>query len=310
MTQPIIQLNNIHYRYNESSDDALQNVSINIEQGQIVGLLGPNGSGKTTLIKLIAGLLQPTQGKTSVFGKDPFSDATMRYQVGVMHQMPGFEQMLAGWENLYIVGRFFGLSIHEVQDKVRQYSNTLGPFPYFNQSVMTLSGGERRRLQFIRAILGSPSLLLLDEPTVGIDVHGRHQFYQSLQDIITENSMTVVWTTHYLEEVEHNCDHIIILMDGNVKIDSPISSVQKGFTQAEFQITVLPNSMLNLPENILSDLQLKQVSDSILSCTVSEQRVYTYLLPEICKYGVIIESVTKQIPTFEDVYLHLTTTVS
>lgn len=309
MTHPIVQFDNVYHRYDTSTSDALRKVSINIDQGQIVALLGPNGAGKTTLIKLIAGLLQPTHGKVSVFGIDTFSDVAIHRQVGVMHQIPGFEQMLSGWENLYIFGQFFELNAKKVREIVGKYVDMLGPFEYFDRSIMTLSGGERRRLQFIRAILGSPSLLLLDEPTVGIDVHGRHQFYKCLRNIIFENSMTVVWTTHYLEEVEQNCDHIIILMDGEIKIDSPIGSVRQGFIKVGFQITVLPNSMIDLPENILPTLELIRLSETQLSCTASEQRVYTHILPELSRCGVIIDSVAKQSPSLEEVYLYLTTSI-
>jgi ABC-2 type transport system ATP-binding protein len=208
-------LDNVSFGYHPKQL-ILRDINLRIENQGIIGLLGPNGAGKTTFVKLLVGLLSPCQGELRVLGSNPFKNATIRAQIGVMHQNPGFEDMLSGWDNLHISGKFFNLSFHEIRSRVQKIEEFLGPFDYFSQPMISLSGGQRRRLQVVRVLLNRPSLLILDEPTVGLDVHGRQRFYALIQNLRENQNLTILWTSHYLEEVERNCAHVLILSDGKI----------------------------------------------------------------------------------------------
>lgn len=308
-TQNHIIVESVFFSYETEQPTVLQEIKLEIPKGQIVGLLGPNGAGKTTLIKLIAGLLKPTQGHISVLGQNPFLDASVRQHLGVMHQTPGFEQMLTGWENLYIFGRFFDLSPSDVSKTVRVLEESLGPFPYFERPIITYSGGERRRLQIIRALLGRPSILLLDEPTVGIDVHGRFQFYSALQDILAQYPMTIIWTTHYLEEVERNCERVILLVEGTIKIDASIQVLKGTVRECQLLVTVMPESINSLSDEEMHNLSIAKIDSSTISWRgENEAKFYGHILPILLDKGLQIESITKQEPSLEEIYLQLTQT--
>ncbi|WP_331743647.1 ABC transporter ATP-binding protein [Kitasatospora sp. NBC_01300] len=218
MTTPL-HVENLVKRYTGMTRNAVDGISFDLGDGAVVGLLGPNGAGKTTLTKLICGVTAPTTGRVTVFGEEPTAGSEVKHQLGVVHQSAPFDMMLSLLDNLRIAAAFKGLRWHEVRPTVDELLDTLGLGSATGQLVFTLSGGERRRLQIVRALLGRPRLLLLDEPSAGMDVSGRRRMWELLRDLRHRYGTTMLWTSHYVEELERNCGRVLIVNRGRLLQD-------------------------------------------------------------------------------------------
>lgn len=204
-------------RYSGMTQDAVSDLSFDIEPGAVIGLLGPNGAGKTTLTKMICGATVPTRGTLEVFGVDPAEPTgAAKRRIGAVHQNGPFDMMLPALDNLRITAAFKGLRWREIRRQVDDLLAAFGLAGKTGQLAFTLSGGERRRLQVIRALLGDPPLLLLDEPSAGLDVSGRHQVWSLLHDLRRRRGTTILWTSHYVEELERNCRRVLVINHGRL----------------------------------------------------------------------------------------------
>jgi ABC-2 type transport system ATP-binding protein len=245
MTVPAVEVCHLVKRYGGSERAAVAGISFQIPPGAVVGLLGPNGSGKTTTTKLICGATRPTSGQVMVFGADPRSQGGRpKLGIGVMHQTSPFDMMLSGLDNLKIAAAAGGLRWRNVRQRAGALLDLLGIAGKTSQLVFTLSGGEMRRLQIVRAMLRQPRLLLLDEPSAGLDVAGRRHLWALVDEMRQQGDSTVLWTSHYVEELERNCDRILILREGKIAgFASPESLVgQFGVPTAVIR-TALPDEL-------------------------------------------------------------------
>jgi ABC-2 type transport system ATP-binding protein len=214
-------------RYRDSNHNAVDGMSFSVDEGQVVGVLGPNGAGKSTLIKLICGVMPPTSGTLAVFGADP-ADFRVRRDLGAVHQAASFDMMLPVSDNLRIAAAFRGLRWRCVQSHVDQLLAAFKLADCVDQLVFTLSGGQQRRLQVVRALLRVPRLLLLDEPSAGMDVAGRRLVWQVLDEITAEYGATVLWTSHNIDELERNCEQVLVINRGRlVEYASPRELVER-----------------------------------------------------------------------------------
>lgn len=214
---PAVHAHDLVKRYDGMDRDAVSGLSFEIEPGAAIGLLGPNGAGKTTLIKMICGATVPTRGAVEVFGADPAAPSGVTKRgIGVVHQSGPFDMMLPALDNLRITVAYKGLRWREVRPRVDELLTAFGLDGKVGQLVFTLSGGEMRRLQVIRALLGDPPLLLLDEPSAGLDVGGRHQVWSLLHELRRRHGTTMLWTSHYVEELERNCQRILVVNHGRL----------------------------------------------------------------------------------------------
>lgn len=213
-----VRVSNLTKSYRQRSQLAVDHVSFCIEQGEIVGLLGPNGAGKTTLIKMLSGVVPTTEGRGEVLGYDLLRDnLQVKNLIGVAHQRLTFDLFLTGYDNLQIAATFKRLRWADVKPKADKLLEAFGlTGEKLTVPVFTLSGGEMRRLQVVRALLKNPKLLLLDEPSAGLDVSGRRQVWSLLQELRDNTGATIIWTSHYVEELERNCSKIIILNKGRL----------------------------------------------------------------------------------------------
>ncbi|MFI1016828.1 ABC transporter ATP-binding protein [Streptomyces sp. NPDC020965] len=204
-------------RYQDMDRNAVDGLSFDIEAGAVVGLLGANGAGKTTLTKMICGVTVPCRGTIEIFGADPAAKGGhAKRAIGVVHQSGPFDMMLTVLDNLRIAAAFKGLRWRQVRAAATDSLGAFGLDSKASQLVFTLSGGELRRLQMIRALLGTPPLLLLDEPSAGLDVTGRRQVWELLSELRREHGTTVLWTSHYVEELERNCQRVLIIDRGRL----------------------------------------------------------------------------------------------
>jgi ABC-2 type transport system ATP-binding protein len=196
--------------------EALRGVSIDIDPGEFYGLLGPNGAGKSTLIHCTTGLAQPTGGTIQVFGNDAIDDyAEARQAVGLAPQEVNLDWFLTAEETLDFHAGYFGMPKRERRERARELLDTFSLTAKANERTRTLSGGMKRRLILARALMHRPRLLILDEPTAGVDIELRLELWHYVQKINQEGT-TILLTTHYLEEAEELCNKIAFIADGQI----------------------------------------------------------------------------------------------
>ena len=196
--------------------EALRSVSLRIEPGDFYGLLGPNGAGKSTLIHCATGLAQPTSGSIHVFGHDAIDHyAAARQAVGLAPQEPNLDWFLTVEETLDYHAGYFGMPKRERRERARELLETFSLSPKANDRTRTLSGGMKRRLILARALMHRPRLLILDEPTAGVDIELRLELWHYVQRI-NEEGTTILLTTHYLEEADQLCDKIAFINAGEI----------------------------------------------------------------------------------------------
>jgi ABC-2 type transport system ATP-binding protein len=208
-----LQIENLEKRY-PTGVEALRGVSLRIEPGELFGLLGPNGAGKSTLIHCTTGLAQPTGGAISVFGHDAIREyGPARQAVGLAPQEPNLDWFLTVEETLDYHAGYFGMPKRERRERTAELLETFSLTEKADERTRTLSGGMKRRLILARAMMHRPRLLILDEPTAGVDVELRLELWHYMQRINQEGT-TILLTTHYLEEAEQLCDRIAFIAEG------------------------------------------------------------------------------------------------
>lgn len=205
----------------------LDNISLQVDVGQIFGLLGPNGAGKSTLMKIIAGLVEPTAGTVAIFGVDAARRTRqLRRLVGIVPQDSNLERELTVIEALTVYGRLFGLDhlAERIEETVEEFSLQI----MLRKRVGVLSGGMLRRVLIARALLPKPQLLLMDEPTVGLDPDVRQEIWQIVQ-ALTASGKTILLTTHYMEEAARLCAHIALLKAGRLALVATPDEIQRRY---------------------------------------------------------------------------------
>jgi ABC-2 type transport system ATP-binding protein len=210
-----LAIDNLEKRY-PNGVEALRGVSLDIEEGDFFGLLGPNGAGKSTLIHCTTGLAQPTGGSIAIFGHDAIEHyADARQSVGLAPQEPNLDWFLTVEESLDYHAGYFGMPRAERRARTKELLETFSLTEKRDERTRTLSGGMKRRLILARAMMHRPRLLILDEPTAGVDVELRLELWHYVQKINQEGT-TILLTTHYLEEAEQLCDRIAFIADGRI----------------------------------------------------------------------------------------------
>jgi ABC-2 type transport system ATP-binding protein len=201
---------------------ALKDVSLDINRGEILSLLGVNGAGKTTLASIIATLNPPTSGEILFEGKSIYQDIpAFRRMIGFCPQKPNVNPQLTIEQNLYFAGKFYGLSNEESQQRTTELMKRFELTMYANDTIETLSGGYKQRFLIARALIHKPRLILFDEPTVALDPHVRHEVWDLLKEL-RASGVTIILTTHYLDEAEALSDRVCILDEGVIKlVDTP-----------------------------------------------------------------------------------------
>ncbi len=211
---PVISVQNILHRYNGRT--ALDNVSFDVRPAELFGLLGPNGSGKTTLFRILSTLMIPTAGRALIMGFDAAKDpATLRRQIGVVFQAQSVDEKLTAYENLWHQGHLYGLHGSALKERIGEILGRVGLADRMQELVETFSGGMARRVELAKGLLHHPSVLLLDEPTTGLDPGARRDLWQYLQILRDQERVSVIVTTHLMEEAER-CDRLAILNEGKL----------------------------------------------------------------------------------------------
>jgi ABC-2 type transport system ATP-binding protein len=202
---------------------ALDGLSFEVNENEIFGLLGPNGAGKTTLIHILATLLKPTEGGAIVNGFDVLHNANkVRQSIGVVFQAPSSDDILTGYENLKVHALLYGIPRKLREKRISEVLELVGLEDRKNDQVKKYSGGMRRRLEIARGLLHHPKVFFLDEPTLGLDPKSRQTMWKYIKKIVREEKVTIILTTHYMEEADMLCDRIGFITNGRIiALDSP-----------------------------------------------------------------------------------------
>ncbi len=296
-----VEIDALSFSYKERR--ALDNLSFVIERGEIFGLLGPNGSGKTTLFKILSTLLPLQSGNASILGHSLRSDTrALRRRIGVVFQHPSIDLKLTVVENLMHHGHLFGIRGEQLRQRSTAMLGWFGLSERRHDLVETLSGGLQRRVELAQAFLHEPELMILDEPSTGLDPAARREFLDYIDRLRSEAGVTMVLTTHHMEEAER-CDRIGILNDGRlVALDSPARlKAQVGGDV----VVIRAKNLAALRDQLLLKMRASPVTVS--GCLrVERPRGHEFVRDVVERFGDQIESITFGKPTLEDVFIHLT----
>ncbi|MBP3040525.1 ABC transporter ATP-binding protein [Bacillaceae bacterium Marseille-Q3522] len=288
----------------------VKNINLYLEKGETVGLLGPNGAGKSTTISMLSSLIPPTEGDVRVHGDSILQNpAKIRNILGVVPQEIAVYTDLTARENLALFGKINLIPKKILKDRIEDVLEVTGLEERANDKVKTYSGGMKRRLNIGIALLHEPELVIMDEPTVGIDPQSRNFILEAVKRLNEEKNITVLYTSHYMEEIEYLCDRIYIMDHGEI-IASGTKEEIKNILSAEqtisIKVEVLKGAFL---DKLAKHPSVKKIStqEPLLTLIVPKQ---VSILKDIFKAAeetdTIITSIQAESPTLEDVFLHLT----
>lgn len=289
--------------------NAVDGVSFEVKRGDVFGLLGPNGAGKSTTISMISTLLLPSSGEISYDGKSIFGNQkSMRQKLGVVPQEIALYPTLSGYENLKFWGSIYGLKGHLLKKRIDEVSDIIELNGRLKDRVDKYSGGMKRRLNIGAALLHMPEMLIMDEPTVGIDPQSRNHILDTVLKL-NKQGITIIYTSHYMEEVEYLCNKVCIMDEGKI-IASGSQDELVEMIREKTQINVKLNRVV---EGISEKLkEIKGVSDARISdetVVLHGENVDTLLAEialKVSESGMRIQSIDVKKPNLEAVFLHLT----
>lgn len=288
---------------------AVNGVSFSIAPGETYGLLGPNGSGKTTTISMVCGLLQPDAGSVSVGGM-PMTTATLapKRLIGLVPQDLAIYPDLTARENLRFFGRLYSLSGGELENRITEVLRVVGLSDRANDRAGTYSGGMKRRLNIGIGLIHGPTLLVLDEPTVGVDPQSRNAILESVEKLAGAG-IAVLYTTHYMEEAERLCDRIAIIDGGVIRAEGTRQELVRLVGQAERIWVEGSGHLEGAAERVRSVEGVTGASASTQGVSVlaaDAGSTLTEVLRELTAAGMSVTSVVVEKPNLEAVFLHLT----
>ena len=297
----VISVQDLRHTYGERK--ALDGVSFDVYPAEIFGLLGPNGSGKTTMFRILSTLMLPAGGRAVIMGFDAAKQPDqLRKQIGVVFQAPSIDVKLTAAENLRHVGHLYGLRGQGLTDRIRETLSRVGLLDRANEAAETFSGGMQRRLELAKGLLHRPAVLLLDEPTTGLDPGARRDLWQYLSILREEQRVTVIVTTHLMEEAER-CDRLAILSEGHL--------VALG-TPAELKHEIGGDVILfeaKDPESLAKRISSRFGIESVVidgKVRLEREQGHRFVTDVVEAFPGEIDSLTVAKPTLEDVFIHRT----
>lgn len=302
-----IEVRNLTKRFNDKL--VLDNISLNVEEGEIFGLLGPNGAGKSTLINLMIGLLKADNGDVIIGGysinKDPIK---VKKQIGVVPQEIALFQTLNVRENLEYWGGLYGLRGSKLRERINEAIEVAGLEEHLKKKVRTYSGGMKRRLNIAAAMMHHPDILIMDEPTVGVDPQSRNHISEAVKNMNVNFHTTIIYTSHYMEEVEQLCNNVFI-MDLGKEIAYGTKEELKRMVRNDKVLRIkaagdLNTLMLNLKKN--SKIRGIEKEDGGLKIVTSADLNLNEILNQVQVSGVQIKNLGIDEPSLEEIFLTLT----
>ena len=296
----VIETKNLTKRYNGLV--AVDNVSLKIEQGQIFGLLGPNGAGKTTILMMLTSLRPPTSGSARVNGFDVLKQSdNVRKSIGIVFQDPSSDDILTGYENLKLHGMLYGMPDELREQRIEEVLELVDLTSRKNDLVKKYSGGMRRRLEIARGLMHHPKVLFLDEPTLGLDPQSREHIWEYIEKLAREEKITIIITTHYMDEADKLCNRLVIIDSGKIVVDGSPEKLKKIIGG---DVVVLKTKNANVEKiKMLKFVKKVESKDGLLYLTVANA---SENLQKILQVVGKVERVEVRSPTLDDVFLHYT----
>jgi ABC-2 type transport system ATP-binding protein len=284
---------------------------INLEIGaEVFGMLGPNGAGKTTLVRMLTTVLKPTEGSATVAGADIIHESgTVRERIGVVAQAMTLDVELTAWENLDIYGKYYGVPRSVRHERIKKLLDLVELGGRAQQPVGGFSGGMKRRLEIVRSLVHEPQILFLDEPTTGLDPQARAAVWEHLVAIHRDEAITLVITTHYMDEAEGLCDRLAIVDHGKVvALGSPTELKRKvsGGDIVESEFSRLPEPALKALEKSDFVLEIKRRENSLTILVKNGAEAVPRIVELVDANGGKIKTITLRELTLDDVFLYFT----
>lgn len=293
-----VQVLNISHSYGDRK--ALAGVSFDVRRGEIFALLGPNGGGKTTLFKILSTALTPSDGTAKIMGFDIRTQANdVRRRIGIVFQNPSLDKKLTVLENLRYHGQLYGLRGKELTDRVKEMMDRLMIADRASNLVETLSGGLARRVELAKGLLHRPEVLILDEPSVGLDPGARRDLWLYLQNLREKEGVTILVTTHLVDEGDRS-DHVLILNLGQVVAFGTPDSLKREIGGDVIAITTKD------PEKLQAAIREKfKIEPTILNGTlrVEKEQGHTFISHVVDAFPELIDGISLSKPTLEDVFI-------
>jgi ABC-2 type transport system ATP-binding protein len=303
----IVEVRDLSKQFGEFA--AVDGVSFEIAQGEVFGLLGPNGAGKTTTISMISCLIEPTSGDVLVDGSSILKDPTaVKRALGVVPQEIALYPTLSASENLAFWGRMYGLSGSALKSAVDDALELAGLAERSKERIEKYSGGMKRRINIAAGILHRPKVLLMDEPTVGIDPQSRNHILDTVRNL-NSAGMTVLYTSHYMEEVEFLCDRIAIMDGGKIIAMGTLDELRDvvgGMDVVGVKVTEISDRVLGDVRAIPGVKHVDRTDDALRVLTPSSGSIIGTLVTTLESEGSHVTSITVIEPNLESVFLHLT----
>lgn len=304
----MLQVNDLRKKFKATT--AVNGVNLYLDQGESVGLLGPNGAGKSTTISMISTLLQPTSGDIRFKGADVLKEPdAIRPVLGVVPQEIALYEELTAYENMYFFGKTYGLTGEKLKNKIDEVLELVGLTDRKKERIKNYSGGMKRRINMAVSLMHEPELLIMDEPTVGIDPQSRSHILEMVRELNRKKGMSILYTSHYMEEVERLCDRVYIMDHGQI-IASGTKEELKSILSSEDTILIEAHQK---SEQFISQLnehpliqQVVEVDQGYKVIVSKGDDLFADIFEIANASQVKVKGVHVQTPTLEDVFLHLT----
>ena len=289
---------------------AVDKINLSIESREIFGLIGPNGAGKTTLVRMLTTVIPPTDGTAVVAGFDIREEADgVRRSIGVVSQASTLDVELTAWENMNIYAKYYDVPAEIRKERIKELLGIVGLSERANFTVGSYSGGMKRRLELVRSLIHQPKVLFLDEPTTGLDPQARSAVLEYLRSLHKINDITIVLTTHYLEEAESMCDRIAVVDYGKVVALGTATELKReatGGDVVEAEVAALPNQALEALKTSKFALDVKKRESTLTVLVRNGAEAVPKIVELVDANGGKIRSITLRAPTLDDVFLHYT----
>ncbi|KND36218.1 ATP-binding cassette domain-containing protein [Streptomyces acidiscabies] len=292
---------------------ALDGVDLEVREGTVRGVLGPNGAGKTTLVRILSTLLRPDAGDATVAGYDVLRQPRqLRRVIGLTGQYASVDEKLPGWENLYMIGRLLDLSRKDARARADELLERFSLTEAAKRPAKTYSGGMRRRLDLAASMIGSPSVLFLDEPTTGLDPRTRNEVWDEVKRMVGDG-VTVLLTTQYMEEAEQLASELTVVDRGKVVAEGRVDELKAKVGGRTLRVKPLETAELGPLARMLDDLGITGLAQTtvdaetgtLLVPILSDEQL-TAVVGAVTARGITISSISTELPSLDEVFLSIT----
>ncbi|MFM9449383.1 ATP-binding cassette domain-containing protein [Streptomyces acidiscabies] len=292
---------------------ALDGVDLEVREGTVRGVLGPNGAGKTTLVRILSTLLRPDAGDATVAGYDVLHQPRqLRRVIGLTGQYASVDEKLPGWENLYMIGRLLDLSRKDARARADELLERFSLTEAAKRPAKTYSGGMRRRLDLAASMIGSPSVLFLDEPTTGLDPRTRNEVWDEVKRMVGDG-VTVLLTTQYMEEAEQLASELTVVDRGKVVAEGRVDELKAKVGGRTLRVKPLESAELDPLARMLDDLGITGLAQTtvdaktgtLLVPILSDEQL-TAVVGAVTARGITISAISTELPSLDEVFLSIT----